>query len=64
MKLVEFLSVATEQAVFINPEQVVCVEYYDTAQTYITTTADANGLHRILVDEDISTTVARLQTED
>lgn len=64
MKLVEFMNYMTEHATFINPEQVVCVDYHEEKRTCITTTAKANGGHRILVDEDLSTVVHRLQLED
>jgi hypothetical protein len=64
MKLVEFMNYTTEQTTFINPEQVVCVDYHEENRTYITTTAKANGGHRILVDEDLSTVVRRLQLEN
>ena len=62
MRLAEFVQLGTSLPVFVNPDQVVCVAPHgDHNGTAITTTAKANGPEVILVAQDLSTTVGKLE---
>lgn len=62
MHFIEFIDVQTEGTVYIQPEHVVCVRQGDEAgSAKIITTANANGLHVIEVDEEPSLVIARLE---
>lgn len=62
MRLVEFIDIDTEGNVYLNPEQVICVRPgAEPGTSIILTTANANGLHTIAVDEEPGLVVARLE---
>ena len=65
MSFIEFIEVDSENAVYINSEQVVCVRLGNASGTAdIVTTANANGLHVITVEEELSLVVSRLEGID
>lgn len=62
MRLAELTQLGTNLPVFVNPDQVVCVvPYGEDLGTAITTTANAIAADIILVAEDLTTTVGRLE---
>lgn len=63
MRLAELTQLGTNLPVFVNPDQVVCVVPYgeDLSGTAITTTARADAAAIILVVEDLTTTVGKLE---